>query len=83
MTDIETCYKAFRSPLLVNMPITSSGFGFEVEVTANISKTNARIYETPISYYGRTYDEGKKISLKDGVMALWYIVYYNLKKNNN
>src|SRR5690606_5555535 len=57
MTDIETCYKAFRSPLLTNMPITSSGFGFEVEVTANIAKTNARIFETPISYYGRTYEE--------------------------
>lgn len=83
MTDIETCYKAFRSPLLVNMPITSSGFGFEVEVTANISKTNARIYETPISYYGRTYDEGKKISMIDGVMALWYILYYNLKTNKS
>lgn len=81
MTDIETCYKAFRTPLLVNMPITSSGFGFEVEVTANISKTNARIYETPISYYGRTYEEGKKISLKDGIAAIWYIIYFNLKSN--
>jgi len=79
MTDIETCYKAFRSPILVNMPITSSGFGFEVEVTANISKTKARIFETPISYYGRTYEEGKKISMKDGLMAIWYIIYYNTK----
>jgi glycosyltransferase involved in cell wall biosynthesis len=60
MTDIETWYKAFRSPLLVTMPIMSSGFGFEVEVTANTAKTNARIYEIPISYYDRTYDEGKK-----------------------
>lgn len=82
MTDIETCYKAFRTPLLVNMPITSSGFGFEVEVTANISKTKARIFETPISYYGRTYEEGKKISFKDGIAALWYIVYYNLKNTS-
>lgn len=80
MTDIETCYKAFRSPLLVNMPITSSGFGFEVEVTANISKTTARIYETPISYYGRTYEEGKKINKIDGIMAIWYIIYFNLRK---
>jgi glycosyltransferase involved in cell wall biosynthesis len=81
MTDIETCYKAFRSPLLINMPITSSGFGFEVEVTANISKTNARIYETPISYYGRTYDEGKKISMKDGIAAIWYIFHFNVKSS--
>ena len=78
MTDIETCYKAFRTPFLANMPITSSGFGFEVEVTANISKTRARVYEVPISYYGRTYEEGKKISTRDGLMALWYIFYFNL-----
>lgn len=78
MTDIETCYKAFRTPLLQKMPITSSGFGFEVEVTANVSKTNARVYEVPISYYGRTYEEGKKISTKDGIMALGYIFYFNL-----
>lgn len=77
MTDIETCYKAFRTPLLKEMPITSSGFGFEVEVTANISKTKAKIYETPISYYGRTYDEGKKIHVSDGIAALWYIVKLN------
>lgn len=78
MTDIETCYKAFRTPLLQKMPITSSGFGFEVEVTANVSKTKARVYEVPISYYGRTYEEGKKISTTDGVMALLYIFYFNL-----
>lgn len=78
MTDIETCYKAFRKPLITNMPIKSSGFGFEVEVTAKISKTNARVYEVPISYYGRTYEEGKKISTKDGLMAFFYIFYYNL-----
>lgn len=78
MTDIETCYKAFRKPLITQMPIKSSGFGFEVEVTAKISKTNARVYEVPISYYGRTYEEGKKISTKDGVMAFFYILYYNL-----
>ena len=78
MTDIETCYKAFRSPLIKNMPINSSGFGFEVEVTANISKTRARIYETPISYYGRTYEEGKKISTRDGMAALIYIFKFNI-----
>lgn len=78
MTDIETCYKAFRSYLIKPMPITSSGFGFEVEVTANISKTNARIFEIPISYYGRTYEEGKKINYIDGILALLYIFKFNL-----
>ena len=78
MTDIETCYKAFRTPLIQKMQLTSSGFGMEVEITAMVSKTRARTYETPISYYGRTYEEGKKISWKDGVYAIWYILYYNL-----
>lgn len=78
MTDIETCYKAFRTPLITRLPLTSSGFGMEVEITALIGKTKARIYEVPISYYGRTYEEGKKIKLRDGVAALWYIFYYNL-----
>lgn len=78
MTDIETCYKAFRSYLIKPMPITSSGFGFEVEVTANISKTKARIFETPISYYGRTYEEGKKITFVDGIYALFYILKFNI-----
>lgn len=78
MTDIETCYKAFRTPLIQQMPITSSGFGMEVEITAQVSKTRARTYEVPISYYGRTYEEGKKISTIDGIHALWYIFYYNL-----
>lgn len=78
MTDIETCYKAFRTPLIKTLPLTSSGFGMEVEITALITKTKARIYEVPISYYGRTYEEGKKIDYKDGIAALWYIFYYNL-----
>ena len=78
MTDIETCYKAFRTPLIKNLPLTSSRFGMEVEITALITKTKARIYEVPISYYGRTYEEGKKIDYKDGIAALWYIFYYNL-----
>lgn len=77
MTDIETCYKAFRTPLIQNLPLTSSGFGLEVEITALITKTQARIYEVPISYYGRTYEEGKKIGYRDGIAALWYIFYYN------
>lgn len=78
MTDIETCYKAFRSELIKTMPISSSGFGFEVEVTAKISRTRARIYEVPISYYGRTYEDGKKIKFSDGLWALYYILRYNL-----
>lgn len=78
MTDVETCYKAFRTFLIKDMPIKSSGFGFEIEVTANVSKTRARIFETPISYYGRTYEEGKKITMKDGIAALWYIFRFNI-----
>ncbi len=78
MTDIETCYKAFRRPILGYLPLSSHGFGMEVEITALISKMPLRIYEVPISYYGRTYEEGKKIGLKDGLMALWYVLFYNL-----
>ena len=78
MTDIETCYKAFRRFIIAEMPISSQGFGFEVEVTSHICRTQARIFETPISYYGRTYEEGKKISYRDGVKAIWYILRYNL-----
>jgi glycosyltransferase involved in cell wall biosynthesis len=78
MTDIETCYKAFRSGVIKPLMLTSKGFGMEVEITAMISKTRARTYEVPISYYGRSYEEGKKIGLRDGIMALYYIFYYNL-----
>jgi hypothetical protein len=60
------------------MPLSSRGFGMEVEITALITKTRARLYEVPISYYGRTYEEGKKIKARDGLWALWYIVYYNI-----
>jgi glycosyltransferase involved in cell wall biosynthesis len=78
MSDIETCYKAFRKEVIKPIRLTSSGFGMEVELTAMICKTKARTYEVPISYYGRTYEEGKKIGLKDGIAAIWYIFYYNL-----
>lgn len=77
MSDIETGYKAFRTPLIKTLPLTSSGFGMEVEITAILSKLPVRVYEVPISYYGRTYEEGKKIGVKDGVMAILYIFYYN------
>jgi len=78
MSDIETCYKAFRREVIAPLELTSKGFGMEVEITAMVCKTIARTYEVPISYYGRTYDEGKKIGVWDGIAAIWYILYYNL-----
>jgi glycosyltransferase involved in cell wall biosynthesis len=78
MTDVETCYKAFRGDIIRNMIISSNGFGFEIEVTAKIAKLKCSVYEVPISYYGRTYEEGKKIGFNDGVAAFWYILKYNL-----
>lgn len=80
MTDVETGYKAFRGDIIRNMVITSSGFGFEIEVTAKVAKLNCRIFEVPISYYGRTYAEGKKIGMRDGIFALLYIFYFNVLK---
>jgi hypothetical protein len=78
LTDVETGYKAFRGEIIRNMVIKSSGFGFEIEVTAKISKLNCAVYEIPISYYGRTYEEGKKIGPMDGIAAFWYILVYNV-----
>ena len=78
MTDVETGYKAFRGEIIRNMIIQSSGFGIEIEVTAKVAKLNAIVYEVPISYYGRTYEEGKKIGVTDGILALWYILRFNL-----
>jgi len=78
MSDVETGYKAFRGDIIRNMIIQSSGFGIEIEVTAKIAKLNAIVYEVPISYYGRTYEEGKKIGVIDGILALWYILRFNL-----
>ena len=78
LTDVETGYKALRGDIIRNMIITSEGFGFEIEVTAKVAKLGCSIYETPISYYGRTYEEGKKIGPWDGVAAFWYIIRYNL-----
>lgn len=78
LTDVETGYKAFRGDIIREMIITSSGFGFEIEVTAKMAKLRCRIYEVPISYYGRTYEEGKKIGPVDGIAALWYILKFNL-----
>jgi glycosyltransferase involved in cell wall biosynthesis len=78
LTDVETCYKAFRGDIIRQMKIDSRGFGFEIEVTAKVAKLKCAIYETPISYYGRTYEEGKKITALDGIAAAYYIVRYNL-----
>lgn len=78
MTDVETGYKAFRGDIIRSMIIKSSGFGFEIEVTAKAAKLGCAIYEVPISYRGRTYAEGKKIGLKDALAAVWYIFRFNL-----
>lgn len=79
LTDMETCYKLFRAEMLKSLSLTEKRFGFEPEVTAKMSRIpNVRIYEVGISYYGRTYEEGKKIGWKDGFRALYCIVKYNL-----
>lgn len=78
LTDMETCYKAIRGDLARSLVLTADRFGFEPEVTARLAQAGARIWEVPISYSGRTYAEGKKISWKDGVAAFWHILRYNL-----
>jgi glycosyltransferase involved in cell wall biosynthesis len=79
LTDMETCYKLFRSDIIKSLDLKENRFGFEPEVTAKISrKENVRIYEVGISYYGRTYAEGKKIGWKDGFRAIYCILKYNL-----
>ncbi len=78
LTDMETCYKVFRIEALEGIVIEQNRFGFEPEITAKMAKKKLRIYEVPISYYGRTYEEGKKIGWKDGVNAIWCILKYNL-----
>lgn len=76
LTDMETCYKVFRKEVLQGIQLRSDRFGFEPEITAKVAKGNWRIYEVPISYAGRTYEEGKKITWKDGVQALWCIIRF-------
>ena len=78
LTDMETCYKAFKTEIIQSIRIQEDRFGFEPEITAKISKKNLRIYEVGISYYGRTYAEGKKIGWKDGIRAIYCILKYNL-----
>ena len=79
LTDMETCYKMFRREVVASMTIESQRFGIEPEITAKVARRGYRIYEVPISYYGRTYEEGKKIGLKDAFQALYCIVRYWFK----
>jgi len=79
LSDMETCYKAFRRDILHKIDIEESRFGFEPEITAKVARAKCRVYEVGISYSGRTYEEGKKIGWKDGVRALWCILKYNLR----
>ncbi|MCK5323450.1 MAG: glycosyltransferase family 2 protein [Desulfobulbaceae bacterium] len=78
LTDMETCYKAFTRTALEGIKIQENRFGFEPEIIAKVAKKKLRIYEVPISYYGRTYEQGKKIGWRDGVRAMWCILKYNI-----
>ncbi|MGZ5573154.1 MAG: glycosyltransferase family 2 protein, partial [Usitatibacter sp.] len=78
LTDMETCYKVFRREIIQAIPIEEDRFGFEPEITAKVARLGCRIYEVGISYYGRTYAEGKKIGYKDGFRAIYCIIKYNL-----
>ena len=80
LTDMETCYKAIRGDLARSLNLTSDRFGFEPEVTARLAQRGARVYEVPVSYAGRTYEEGKKINWRDGIAAFWHILKFNLSR---
>ena len=79
LTDMEVCYKVFKQEYLQQLDLKEKRFGFEVEVTAKIARSGAVIYEVPINYYGRSYEEGKKITWKDGFRAIWCIFKYRFK----
>jgi glycosyltransferase involved in cell wall biosynthesis len=79
LTDMETCYKVFRREVIQAIPIEEDRFGFEPEITVKVAKRRLRIYEVGISYWGRTYEEGKKIGWRDGVRALWCLIKYSLR----
>ena len=83
LTDMETCYKMFRREVVQSITIESRRFGFEPEITAKVARRGYRIFEVPISYYGRTYDEGKKIGWKDALSALWTIVRHSLRETED
>jgi len=80
LTDMETCYKAFKREVIKSIKVEENRFGFEPEITAKIARKKCRIYEVGISYYGRTYEEGKKIGWKDGFRAIYCIIKYRFKK---
>ena len=82
MTDMETCYKVFRREIIQSIPLEEDRFGFEPEITVKIAKRHLRVYEVGISYWGRTYEEGKKIGWKDGFRALWCLAKYAVKEPN-
>jgi glycosyltransferase involved in cell wall biosynthesis len=81
LTDMETCYKMFRREVIQSMPLEENRFGFEPEVTVKVAKRRLRVYEVGISYWGRTYEEGKKIGWKDGFRALWCLLKYSIKES--
>ncbi len=79
LTDVETCYKLFRREVIQNIVLTTNRFGIEIEITAKLAKEKSlRIYEVPISYHGRTYEEGKKVTWKDGIAAIWFMIKFNI-----
>jgi glycosyltransferase involved in cell wall biosynthesis len=80
LSDMETCYKVFRREIVQQIPIEEDRFGFEPEITIKVAKRRLRIYEVGISYWGRTYEEGKKIGWKDGVRCLWCLLKYSIKE---
>ena len=82
ITDMETCYKAFRSDIIKSITVEENRFGIEPELTAKVARMRLRIYEVPVSYHGRTYDEGKKIGWKDGVRAVYCIVKYGVRRRS-
>lgn len=78
LSDMETCYKVFRREIIQRIVIRENRFGFEPEITAKVARMRVRLYEVPIAYHGRTYEEGKKIGWKDGVHAFWCVLWYGL-----
>jgi len=82
LSDMETCYKVFRRDIIQSIPIEEERFGFEPEITVKLAKRRLRIYEVGISYWGRTYEEGKKIGWKDGFRALWCLLKYSFKETS-
>lgn len=80
LTDMEVGYKVFRREIINSLMLEQNRFGFEAEVTAKLARLKCRVYEVPISYFGRTYAEGKKIGWKDGIAALWFIVKYGVRR---